>query len=90
MTKSQKEEYVNDKLLELKNISEMYDKSGGKNNDFRKNIDKMQKFYSKMLEEEPQKTQFGDFAESRVQTPIGKLRESNLNGHTGSLQNNPV
>ena len=35
--------------MELENISEMYDKSGGGNKDFKKNIEKMEKFYKKML-----------------------------------------
>ena len=65
--------------MELQNIEEVYAKSGGKNEGFRKNVEKMQKFYKKMLQENSTKqSQFGSFAESRVQTPIGKLRESNL------------
>ncbi len=38
MTKSQREFYVNQKLMELQNISEMYDKSGGQNNKVRVNV----------------------------------------------------
>ena len=41
MTKSQREDYVSQKLLELKNISEMYDKSGGQNHKVRMNVEKM-------------------------------------------------
>ena len=49
MTKSQKRAYASEKLVELDNIADMYDKSGGTNTEFRKNIDKMRKFYRKML-----------------------------------------
>ena len=36
----------------------------------------MRKFYKKMLEDDsPRKVYPGEFAESRVQTPISKLRD---------------
>jgi hypothetical protein len=38
MSISQKKDYASDKLVELDNIAEMYDKSGGMNMDFRKNL----------------------------------------------------
>lgn len=50
MTKSQKRVYAADKLVELDNIADMYDTSGGSNIEFRKNVDKMRKFYRKMLD----------------------------------------
>lgn len=54
MTKSQKRVYAADKLVELDNIADMYDTSGGNNIEFRKNVDKMRKFYRKMLDEDKQ------------------------------------
>ena len=35
---SQKKQYANDKLVELDSIAEMYDKGGGMNMEFRKNL----------------------------------------------------
>ena len=46
--------------MELQNIEDIYAKSGGKNEKFTKNVEKMQKFYKKMLEENTSKqSQFG-------------------------------
>lgn len=74
MTKSQKHTYASTKLVELDNIADMYDTSGGTNIEFRKNIDKMRKFYRKMMEDGGREFP-GEFIESRVQTPINKLRD---------------
>lgn len=76
MSVSQKHDYATDKLIELDTIAEMYDKSGGMSMDFRRNLDKMRKFYQKMLEDDqPTKQYPGEFVVSRVQTPINKLRD---------------
>lgn len=76
MSQSQKKDYAVDKLLQLDSIDAMYDQGGGASMDFRKNVEKMRKFYKKMLEEgSPNKNYPGQFCESRVQTPISKLRE---------------
>lgn len=76
MSVSQKQDYATDKLLELDNIAEMYDKSGGMNMDFRRNLEKMRKFYRKMMEDDqPMKRYPGEFVVSRVGTPINKLRD---------------
>lgn len=58
MSLSQKRDYASDKLVELDNIAVMYDKSGGMNMDFRKNLDKMRKFYRKMLEDDQPTKQY--------------------------------
>ena len=51
MSESQKKDYATDKLLQLDSIDVMYDQGGGVSMDFRKNVEKMRKFYKKMLEE---------------------------------------
>ena len=38
MSQSQKKDYATQKLLELDNIAELYDQSGGMSGDFRKNL----------------------------------------------------
>ena len=82
MSGSQKKDYAVNKLLELDNIAAMYDESGGMSMDFRKNMEKMRKFYNKMMKEEelPFGGNYpGEFVESRAQTPISKLRDLNEN-----------
>jgi uncharacterized protein YydD (DUF2326 family) len=51
MTKSQRLEYINGKLLELEGIRHMYEGGGGMNDDFMKNLEKMEKFYRKIMQE---------------------------------------
>ena len=59
-------------MSELENLIQLYDKNGGNNKIFKKNIEKMEHFYKNILEEgKLKKSNFGD--ESRGSTPIKKL-----------------
>jgi hypothetical protein len=54
----------------------MYTKNGGNRKDFKGNVDRMIDFYQKFLKEnEGKDTDSLKFIESRVSTPILKLRD---------------
>jgi hypothetical protein len=78
-------QYAKVKLDELNDIKDLYVKNGGTKNEFKTNVEKMIEFYKKFLKENEEKQNGDDnlvnssqeLIESRVSTPILKLRELN-------------
>jgi hypothetical protein len=79
MSASKRHQYATDKLVELNSIATLYDKNGGANVEFTKNMEKMKRFYERMLNEIHLPREEQCFSEksggSRARTPISKLQE---------------